>query len=89
MSKAPEPTSYLSDRDLIEAVRVQLGLPNVNQVALSCAIDVSLISGVLADRKGLGPKARLKLWCKLGKPWARDAFLHLFPKDRALLRSME
>jgi hypothetical protein len=76
----------IDDEALIDRVKVKYGSPSDHSVALQCGIDPSLVHAVRKGRKGLGPKARLKLFDRLGFPWARPALLHVFPDELLALQ---
>jgi hypothetical protein len=76
----------IDDLSLIDRVKVKYSSPSDHSVALQCGIDPSLVHAVRKGRKGLGPKARLKLFDRLGFPWAMPALLHVFPDELLALQ---
>jgi len=87
MKIAPKPLEIFSieDLDLIDRVKAEYQSQSDHAVALQCGIDPSLVHAVRKGRKGLGPRARLKLFDRLGFAWALPALLHVFPDE---LRSL-
>ena len=76
----------IDDGSLIDRVKLKYSSPSDHSVALQCGIDPSLVHAVRKGRKGLGPKARLKLFDRLGFPWAMPALLHVFPDELLALQ---